>query len=54
MKTTKPLAPREVEKTDKRKKKRNLDNSSLKSLFGKSPEKIWDKDIHTGEGNFSF
>ncbi|MBO0939771.1 hypothetical protein J2I47_24715 [Fibrella sp. HMF5335] len=54
MKTTKPLATRELDKSDKRKKKRNLDNSSLRSLFGKSPDNIWDKDIHTGEGNFSF
>lgn len=54
MKTTKPMAAREVEKLDKRKKKRELDDSSLKLLFGKGPKSIWDKDIYTGEGNVSF
>ncbi len=54
MKTIRPLVVREGEKTNKRRKKRSLDNSSLKPLFGKGPENIWDKDIHTGEGNFSF
>lgn len=54
MKPTKPTGTREAEKSAKTKKKRNLDNSTLKPFFGKSPENIWDKDIYTGEGNFSF
>ncbi|WP_420149952.1 hypothetical protein [Spirosoma sp.] len=54
MKPDKPVNVRESDKVAKRKKKRNLDNSTLKPFFGKGPEKIWDKDIYTGEGNFSF
>ena len=49
-----PVNARELVKATKPKKKRNLDNSMLKPFFGKSPENIWEKDIHTGEGNFSF
>ncbi|WP_165840829.1 hypothetical protein [Larkinella punicea] len=54
MKPTKTVRAREPEKIAKPKKKRNLDNSTLKPFFGKSPENIWEKDIQTGEGNFSF
>ncbi|WP_020594775.1 hypothetical protein [Spirosoma panaciterrae] len=54
MKATKPVAAREPDKTTRPKKKRSLDNSTLKPFFGKSPENIWDKDIYTGEGNFNF
>jgi hypothetical protein len=54
MKSTKPANVRQPTKATKSKKKRNLDNSVLKPFFGKSPENIWDKDIYTGEGNFSF
>jgi hypothetical protein len=55
MKATKPAQVREARKTSTRpKKKRNLDNSTLKSFFGKGPENVWEKDIYTGEGNFSF
>jgi hypothetical protein len=54
MKTIKTITAREADKIDKSKKKRNLDNSTLKPFFGKNPDNIWDKDIHTGEGNFSF
>lgn len=54
MKPVKPLGVRKPGKNARPRKKRNLDNSSLKGHFGKSPEGIWDKDIHTGEGNFSF
>ena len=54
MKPTRPVSTREPEKATKPKKKRNLDNSTLKPFFGKSPDTIWEKDIHTGEGNFSF
>ena len=53
MKPSKPISVREVDKIVKQ-KKRSLDNSVLKPFFGKSPENIWDKDIYTGEGNFSF
>jgi hypothetical protein len=54
MKSIRPISAREQGKTSKSKKKRNLDNTSLIHAFGKSPENIWDKDIYTGEGNFSF
>jgi hypothetical protein len=54
MKSTKPVAAREPQKAVRPTKKRSLDNSALKPFFGKSPENIWDKDIYTGEGNFSF
>lgn len=54
MKPTKPISTREADKATRPKKKRNLDNSTLKSFFGKGPENIWEKDIHTGEGNFNF
>ncbi len=54
MKSTKAIPTREQEKDAKPKKKRNLDNSTLKPFFGKGPENIWEKDIQTGEGNFSF
>lgn len=54
MKPTKIFRARELEKVGKPKKKRNLDNSTLKLFFGKGPENIWEKDIQTGEGNFSF
>lgn len=50
MKPTKPVSTRETDKAIKPKKKRNLDNSMLKPFFGKSPDNIWEKDIHTGEG----
>lgn len=54
MKPTKPVSAREPEKAAKPKKKLNLDNSTLKPFFGKSPANIWEKDIQTGEGNSSF
>jgi len=54
MKLSKPIIVREVAKATKSKKNRSLDNSTLKPFFGKSPENVWDKDINTGEGNFSF
>jgi hypothetical protein len=54
MKPAKPVSLHEPGKSTKPKKKRSLDNTTLKPFFGKSPEHIWDKDISTGEGNFSF
>lgn len=54
MKSNKPVSVRESDKIVKARKKRNLDNSTLITFFGKSPENIWEKDIYTGEGNFSF
>ncbi|MBC7568118.1 MAG: hypothetical protein H7319_00080 [Spirosoma sp.] len=54
MKHNKSVQTRELVKSARPKKKRNLDNSTLKPFFGKSPENIWEKDIRTGEGNFSF
>lgn len=35
-------------------KKRNLDNSELVKFFGKGPNDIWLRDIHTGESNADF
>ncbi len=54
MKTDKSIQTRELVKAARPKKKRDLDNSTLKPFFGKSPDNIWEKDIRTGEGNFSF
>ena len=54
MKPNKPFSVRESDKVAKRKKKRNLANSTLIKFFGEGPENIWEKDIYTGEGNFSF
>ena len=55
MKPSQSIQVRESERpTITPKKKRSLDNSMLKPFFGKSPKDIWEKDIRTGEGNFSF
>ena len=50
----KPVSTRDSEKATKPKKKQNLDNSTLKPFFSKGSANVWEKDIHTGEGNCSF